>query len=168
MSTSPIWRDETSGLLLHRAEDGSLEIEDGTARITIPEAAVSGFSQAVSRVQAADRPAISPGDGSYFEVFYVHEYRDDSGEIVSCPELGDHDGDWRYTWDEVDLEGVLARAKSVGSAIDAFHNERALLGESLDEESRHAWISVFRMPEDERVWKGPWDELEDELDDLLE
>ena len=35
------------------------------------------------------------------------------------------------------------------------------------EESAHAWVSVFRMPDDVRVWKGFWDEFDQVGDDEL-
>lgn len=166
MSTSLIWRDDDSELELHRAEDGSLDLDDGESIITIPESVVAGLVRAMARESAPSLVPATPLAGGSFQVFYVHEYRDESGEIIECPDLGDHGGDWRFTWDESDVADVWARVKAVGEAVAAIHAARADRGDTLDEENARPWISVFRMPADERVWKGPWDELEGELDSL--
>ncbi len=161
MAEHLIWQDLVNNLALTEEEDG-LVISDGVSEIVLPhEAAVAMARSIIGRQGLPTTP-----EGSYFQVFYAHEYRDSDGSTVPCPELGEHDGEWRFTRDAATLEEAVTHAKEIGKAIENLHNFRVKSGLSTDQDNERAWLSVFEMPTDERLWKGHWDELEWDIRNL--
>ncbi|MBN1946452.1 MAG: hypothetical protein JW797_12305 [Bradymonadales bacterium] len=103
-----------------------------------------------------------------FLVYYVHEYLDEQGQLLECEALGDCDEENSVSFNEPDIAAVRRRVAWIGQQLAELHAAyyQIELPEELPEKAR-AWVSIFRMPEDVRVWKGFADELPDTPDDQL-
>lgn len=161
MSEVIIWQDLVSNLSVTEGEDGLL-ISDGVNDIAVAREAALAMARSIIGRQAQP---VTP-KGTYYQVFYAHEYCDGDGNMVPCPELGEHDGEWRFTRDAATLEETVVYAKEIGKAIENLHDFRIKSGLSTDQDNERAWLSVFEMPTDERLWKGHWDELEWDIRNL--
>jgi hypothetical protein len=172
-----LWRDDVSGLALRSGtedEADSLELWLGDERLTALEPAVARALSDALRVWTErddagfePPPTVVPA-GTWFQVYFRPEYEDASGEAVELAALGEARSDGAYLLDASDLTGVRVLARSVGQALATAHKARTgeSYGPEMDERAR-AWISVFRMPEDVRIWKGYWDDLDGVTDDEL-
>ena len=156
MTEKELFHDATSGVSLSEAYvDDNLELRIDDKKTMLSFQAARELATALYSVTNFT-PDIA---GSHYQVYYVHEYTGDDGAILDCPELGPSDGESRYTWDEPTLEDVENRLKKIGQMIENLHRSQFGPSQSSDDDAGRAWVSVFQMPEDERVWKGYWDDF---------
>lgn len=155
MTEKDLFNDATSGVSLSEAlVDDNLELRIDDTKTMLSFHAARDLATALFSATNF----VPTSAGTYYQVYYVHEYTGDDGEILECPELGPNDGDWRYTWDEPTLEEVENRIRKIGQQLEKLHRSR--VGSALtDDDASRAWVSVFQMPEDERLWKGYWDDF---------
>lgn len=156
MTEKELFHDATSGVSLSEATDDDnleLRIDDKKTMLSFQAA------RELAKALYSATNFVPDSVGSHYQIYYVHETTDDNGEVVQCPELGPDDGDWRYTWDEPTLEDVEKRLRKIGQLVENLHRSRVGSSVSSDDDAGRAWVSVFKMPEDERVWKGYWDDF---------
>jgi hypothetical protein len=168
-TAATLWADAEGHVRLEASDAGDgVVLSLGAERHTLSAGDARALARALARaVDGAARPA---PEGSYFQVYYVHEYRDGDGVLVPCPAL---DGDpeaaideqrpGRYTWDAPDAGTVRAVLDRIGEAVAELDAARAAAGLSRDPDNERPWVSLYRMPEDERIWKGPWDALDEDV-----
>lgn len=168
-AAATLWADAEGTVHLEASDSGdSVFLCLGAERRALSAPEARALARALAR--AFDGATRAVPDGSYYQVYYVHEYRDGDGAVVPCPAL---DGDpeaaldeqrpGRYTWDAPDADTVRAVLGRIGEAVAELDAARAAAGLSRDPDNQRPWVSLYRMPEDERIWKGPWDDLDEDV-----
>lgn len=152
-----VWRDASGDVGLQAAGDDELQLRVGDevlARLDL--GAARELAQSLSAWSGAGSVAVVR-EGAYYQVYYRHEYANAEGELLPCVALGrSANDDDVYEWDEADLAAARKRVEDVASALAELHRLHRV---SDDADAGRAWISLFRMPDDERIWKGFADEL---------
>jgi hypothetical protein len=175
-----LWRDEASGLGVRSTaqedDEEQLEVCMETEVIGLLDRELADELGAVLRrwarpgsAAAAEGPVSVP-EGTWYQIYHQPEYTDPGGRIVALKDLGEQRWDEAYVLEATDAAEIRAQARRIGEALAEVHRARTgeRYGPNVEERAR-AWISVFRMPDDTRVWKGYWDELDDVTDrELLE
>jgi hypothetical protein len=169
MSDNWLWSDEESGLAVaveplgEAGNEGLVLVLEDDQRVALSAEASRDLAAALADWLTVEAPIAS--DSDYFQVYYRHEYADAEGLIVPCPDLGEADGDpdeHVFTWDEPDGEGVRRRVRWIGQCVAKLDAGRA--GDEPLPDGATPWVSIYRMPEDLRVWRGPWNELDETPD----
>jgi hypothetical protein len=152
-----LWENDSGDVALLANDEGEVVLKLGDRRAVLESDAARALADALYALTGQSSTVEHDGG---FQVYYVHEYSDHAGDVVPCPALGVEDGDSRFTWDEAALDAVGKRLKTIGETVAVLHRKH-----NSDAENSRAWISIYRMPEDECVWKGYWDDFDGEVDD---